>query len=289
MAHYRLGRFAQAAELARANVAALPGALGRERFGMAPLSGVYARTILAWALAELGAFAEATVAAEEGVRIAEEANHAHSICFAGQAAGVVHLRRGDFARAIAVLERALALCERADVPLLFALIASPLAMALGQAGRADEAVALLERGIARAVAIGDPFGHWLRTGGLAEALLLAGKPAEALPLARLAVQTTRYIKTRSGEASALWLLGEVARQQAELDREESEGSLRAALAIAEELGMRPLAGHAHLSLARLYRRTGAAAAAEHLGAAAALYRALDMPAWLAEAERLRAA
>ena len=285
MAHYRLGRFPRAAELARANVAALPGALGRERFGMAPLSGVYARTILAWALSEVGDFAGAAAAAEEGVGIAEAASHAHSICFAGQASGVVSLRRGDFARAIAVLESALGLCESADVPLLFALIASPLAMALGQVGRAEEAVALLERGIARAVAIGDPFGHWLRTGGLAEALMLAGKPAEALPLARLAVLTTRYIKTRSGEASALWLLGEVARRQPEPGGDESGDSLRAALDIAEELGMRPLAAHAHLSLARLLRPTGAAAAAEHRAAAVALYRALDMPAWLKEAER----
>ena len=286
MAHYRLGHFPRAVELARANVAALPGALGRERFGMAPLSGVYARTILAWALSEQGDFAAAGATADEGVRIAEEANHAHSICFAGQAAGVVALRRGDFARAIAVLERALALCESADVPLLFALIASPLAMSLEQVGRAGEAVALLERAIARAVAIGDPFGHWLRTGGLAEALMHAGQTAEALPLARRAVQTTRYIKTRSGEASALWLLGEVARRQPELEGDESVSSLRGALAIAEELGMRPLAAHAHLSLARLYRRTGAAAAAESLAAAAALYRSLDMPAWIEEAERL---
>ena len=55
--------------------------------------------------------------------------------------------------------------------------------------------------------------------------------------------------------------------------------------MAEELGTRPLVAHCHLGLSRLYRRTGTRAQArEHLTTAATLYRAMDMPFWLEQAE-----
>ena len=58
-----------------------------------------------------------------------------------------------------------------------------------------------------------------------------------------------------------------------------------ALALAEELGMRPLQAHCHRSLGALYRQTGRAALARAaLSTAIALYRAMDMTFWLPEAE-----
>lgn len=49
--------------------------------------------------------------------------------------------------------------------------------------------------------------------------------------------------------------------------------------------MRPRVAHAHLSLGRLCRRLGhRGKAQEHLGAASALFREMEMPVELAEAE-----
>jgi hypothetical protein len=56
-------------------------------------------------------------------------------------------------------------------------------------------------------------------------------------------------------------------------------------ALAEELGMRPLAAHCHLGLAKLYRRTGKTdQTREHLTTATTMYREMDMQFWLEQAE-----
>jgi hypothetical protein len=57
------------------------------------------------------------------------------------------------------------------------------------------------------------------------------------------------------------------------------------LALAEELGMRPLMAHCHLGLGRLYGQTGRDEPARvALPTATDLYRAMDMTFWLPQAE-----
>ena len=49
--------------------------------------------------------------------------------------------------------------------------------------------------------------------------------------------------------------------------------------------MRPLIAHCQLGLGKLYRRTGKRQEAqEHLSIATTLYREMDMPFWLEQAE-----
>ena len=58
-----------------------------------------------------------------------------------------------------------------------------------------------------------------------------------------------------------------------------------ALALADELGMRPLQAHCHLGLGPLYYQTGQRAQARtELSKAIALYRAMDMTFWLPQTE-----
>jgi hypothetical protein len=53
------------------------------------------------------------------------------------------------------------------------------------------------------------------------------------------------------------------------------------MALADELGLRPLVAHCHLGLGKLYRRTGKREQAqEHLTSAAAMYREMGMAYWL---------
>ena len=67
--------------------------------------------------------------------------------------------------------------------------------------------------------------------------------------------------------------------------EPSEIHYRQAMALAEELGMRPLVAHCHLGLGKLYRRTGKREQArDHLTTAVTALREMEMMYWLAKAE-----
>jgi len=57
------------------------------------------------------------------------------------------------------------------------------------------------------------------------------------------------------------------------------------MALADELGMRPLVAHCHLGFGKLYGRVGKRRETrEHLTIAEAMYRAMDMRFWLEKAE-----
>jgi len=89
-------------------------------------------------------------------------------------------------------------------------------------------------------------------------------------------------------AHAQHLLGDIATHPDRFDAERGEAHYRRALALAEELRMRPLVAHCHFGLGRLFGRTGERdRALEHLALAAALYRDMGMSYWLANAERVR--
>jgi hypothetical protein len=69
----------------------------------------------------------------------------------------------------------------------------------------------------------------------------------------------------------------------------AEAHYQQALALAEELGMRPLAAHCHLGLGRLYGQTGRGEQARpELSTAIALFRAMEMTFWLPQTEAVLA-
>ena len=71
---------------------------------------------------------------------------------------------------------------------------------------------------------------------------------------------------------------------------QAEAHYRQALALAEELGMRPLQAHCHLGLGTLYAAIGQREQARTvLSTAIALYRDMDMTFWLPQAEAALAA
>ena len=94
--------------------------------------------------------------------------------------------------------------------------------------------------------------------------------------------TTRNGATRRGPCASS------ARLPAHRDPPEVEQAAahyRQALALAEELGMRPLQAHCHLGLGTLYATTGQPEQARaELSAAIELYRAMEMTFWLPQAE-----
>jgi len=120
---------------------------------------------------------------------------------------------------------------------------------------------------------------------LGEAQVLAGRLEEAHTLAEQTLAHARAHQERGNQASALHLLGDIAVRREPLESASAEGHYRQALALAEELGMRPLQAHCHRGLGTLYATTGQREPARAaLVAALALYRAMDMTFWLPQTE-----
>src|SRR6266850_821685 len=207
--YFLSGDYRRGAEAGR-QVEGSEGDMWRDRFGLVVPPPVYGASVGSWALAELGEFAEAHRMSSRGLATAEKLNHPHSIAFACLGLGIVQLRQGASTAAVAVLERAVNLCETGDLPTVFLEIAGPLASAYTGAGRAAEAIALLERAVAQAVILRHSLGHALRSGSMAEALLASGRIEDAAPLAKLYAQFARAANTKGPLAWALHLLASVA-------------------------------------------------------------------------------
>src|SRR5262249_28186855 len=117
------------------------------------------------------------------------------------------------------------------------------------------------------------------------AYLLAGQIEKASTLAGQALALSRDRKERGYQAWALQLLGTIASQSDPPKIESAEAHYQQALALADELGMRPLSAHCHLSLGTLYAKIGQREPARaELSTAIALYRAMEMAFWLPQAE-----
>jgi tetratricopeptide (TPR) repeat protein len=120
---------------------------------------------------------------------------------------------------------------------------------------------------------------------LGEGYRLAGQLEEASQLAVRALELARTHQERGHEAYALRLLGDIAAHQELPEVEPAATHYRQALALAEELGMRPLQAHCHLGLGTLYAQRGRGEQVRtELTTAIDLYRAMDMTFWLPQAE-----
>ena len=253
-AYYYLGNYPKAVEALRCNLVPLDSPVVRERFGALNLPFANSRASLALALAERGEFVEAIVRCTEAIQIVEAVGHPHSVTAMYRGMGHLHLRRGDLHQATLTLEHALEICQGVDSPPLFHAVSSALGYAYALSGRSAEAISLLEEGVERPVIGGE--GKSQRTIWLSEAYLLAGREADARAAAQRALGLARHHKERGYEAYTLRLLGEIAAREDPLDIGKAENHYRQALALAEELGMRPLIAHCHVGLGKLYRRTG---------------------------------
>jgi hypothetical protein len=92
-------------------------------------------------------------------------------------------------------------------------------------------------------------------------------------------------KERGNQAWASRLLGEIAARRDPPKIESAAASYRQALALAEELEIRPLQAHSHRGLGILYIKVGwREQARAELSTAIALYCDMEMQFWLPQAE-----
>ena len=145
--------------------------------------------------------------------------------------------------------------------------------------------ARLEEALSEDIRTGGLSGNVYRVAWLSEVCRRAGCGNEAWQHARQALDLARQQKERGHEALALHQLGIVQAHADPPDAAQAEAHYQQALALAEELGMRPLVAHCHLGLGRLYGQTGQHEQAHvALTTAIELYRAMDMAFWLPQAE-----
>jgi hypothetical protein len=177
------------------------------------------------------------------------------------------------------------ICHEADLPNFLPWMAAALGAAYTLGGRVADAVPLLTWAMEQTMAtatVGDQTRCSLPLG---EAQLLAGRLEEAHALTEGTLVLVREHHERGNQAYALHLLGEIAVRREPPEVELAEDSYRQALALAEELGMRPLQAHCHHGLGTLYVTVGQREQARVvLTTAIGMYRAMDMTFWLPQAE-----
>jgi tetratricopeptide (TPR) repeat protein len=162
------------------------------------------------------------------------------------------------------------------------------AAALGAAyildGRIADAVGLLMSAMEQTTARESVEGQVQCHLTLGEAQALAGRLEEAHRLTECALALTRQHQERGNQAYALRLLGEIAARRDPPEAAPARAYYQQALALGDELGMRPLQGHCHLGLGTLYAKLGRPELARpELSTAIERYRAMEMTFSLARA------
>jgi tetratricopeptide (TPR) repeat protein len=290
MAHWSLGDYTQTIDLAKQLRLATEGDLRYEHFGFNNnLPSVLSRALLAWCLGEQGAFAEGIAYGEEGLRIAEGADHPDSFVRIAQGIGHLYLCKGETQLALPILERGLAVCQEANIPVILPWLAAELGYAYALSGRVPEAIPLLEQAVQRCRAMKAMSFLSLWVGRLSAVYRLAGRSDAASSHAEQALALARAHQERGHEAWSLWLLGDSMMDRDPAAAERAAAYHRQALALAEELGMHPLQAHCHHGLGRLYSQTGRAEQARAaLSTAIDFYRSMEMAFWLPQAEAILA-
>jgi len=214
--------------------------------------------------------------------VAEELAHPFTTIAAYLAMASLSTAAGEFAEAIARLERARSLCDGGDFPVQRVSTLARLGYAYVQSGRLADGLALLE-GVAPHVDRIDGFWRPTMLGWLGEGYLRAGRVEDAARVADRA-QALAPGNAPSVRASMLRLAAEVASHGAPVDVARAAGLYREAAALAEALDLRLLRAHCHLGHGRLYRSVGDPRGRAELSAAVDAFRSMGVAHWLSIAE-----
>jgi class 3 adenylate cyclase/tetratricopeptide (TPR) repeat protein len=278
LAHHTRGDYVKAREHFGWTATHLNGNLLGERFGLFVLPSSFARSFMAWGLAETGKFSEAFNFAEDALRIAQDADHPFSCGYAYLGLGVVAQRQGNVHKALHSFERSLAAGAFADSPVGFAYVSFHLGYALSLAGRASEGIPILEKSIQRAESRGFVARHSLRLAYVSEAYLTLGRSADALNAGTRALELARLHRERANEAYSLRMIGEIYLHGGNLG--DAKTWLTKSLALAEELGMRPLEANCHKALASVFDLDQQKSEAErHWRTSSSLVDEMEMRFW----------
>ena len=281
-AYWQLGDFRRAIHLCEQSMALLEGKPAGERFGMAGVPSVVTPIPLVHSLAELGYVAKGIAKGQEVVRTAENVGQPFSLANAYLMLSHIYIVKGEPEKATPLAERAFDICRNTEIVSESSRAMADLGYAYLHTDRIANALTLLEQAVERPTM---RRSYSQQVSWLSEAYLLAGRREEAHQVASRALSLARDKKERGYEAWTLRLLGEIAAHKHPCDVEEAEDHYGQALALAEELGMRPLIAHCHAGLGRLYGCAGQRQKAEeYLTTGVSMMREMQMGVWLEKAE-----
>ncbi|MFQ5831013.1 MAG: hypothetical protein ACE5JD_17970, partial [Candidatus Methylomirabilia bacterium] len=285
LVHWARGEYRTAIDLFTRNVEGPDADLAKRRLGVAFGSPyIYSTSHLGFCLAAFGDFERAFRYGDYGVQAADAADDPRGQAMAYTWRAFSLGLKGEFGQALPWLERAVHLCETKGVQVWLPIAHSVWGWTLAWSGRTAEGLSYLER----AVKVRESLGVKVQLSSLysrwAGALLLAGNIQEAESAADRALELAVASGERGHEAETLRILGEISASGDPLDSESVRTYYQRTMALAEELGMRPLLARCHLNFGKLYRRTGdRPKAQEHLTAATTMLREMDMRFWLEQA------
>src|SRR5262249_13671878 len=242
------GDYRETERLCRRVMQLLQGERTHEMFGVAVFPAVLSRAHLASTLAERGVLDEGDAHGQEALRIAEALDHPLSLVYACLFRAYLKSVRGELSQAASLFERAVALCRDWNFILLSPIATAFLGHVYARSGRTDEGISWLKQALAAYESAGIGYYQSLSVVQLGEGYLLADQVEDARACAERAVALARDRGERGYEAWALRLLGEIASHQDPPDVATTEAHYGAAMALASELGMRPLTAHCHLGL-----------------------------------------
>jgi len=282
---FSLGDYHRAEDLCRRVVQSLAGDLSCKHLPVTEFPTPVPHSYLSLALAERGEFDEGIAHGKEGIRLAEAVERPYTLVIACWALAYVYGLTGELSLAVRFLERSQAISREWDLTVLSPRVTGLLGSVYAALGRVGEGISLLHQALEEMETLGVGAYHSLLLLRLGEAYLLAQRLEEAIAIGDQALRLCRERSERGYEAWALRFLGEAASHHDPLDPMAVEGHYHQALAIADELSMRPLAAHCHLGLGKLYRCAGdGVRTREHLITADSMYREMDMGFWLIQTE-----
>jgi len=242
-----------------------------------------------FAIDDRGVFDEGDAHGHEAIRIAEALDHPYSLIWACLGLAYLNSVRGELSQAARLLERAIAQCREWNITFYTPIAMASLGHVYAWSGCIGESVSVVQQALAAYESARIGIFYSLSVVQLGEAYLLADQVEDARACADRAVRLTRERGERGHEAWALRLLGEMASHRDRPDVAMAEGHFGAAMALASELGMRPLAAHCHLGLGTLYAKIGRLEHARaELSTTMVLYRAMEMTFWLPQMEAVGA-
>jgi predicted ATPase len=231
--------------------------------GKQPLSGLYmvepqvaSLLLLSWDLWILGRPHQSVLRVSEALALAQDLGHPYTIAFAHYMTSVVHLLRGDAARAFESAEKSFEMSQEQRFSLYVILSRISRGRALGDLGRVEEARAEIVRGLYEARRNGVGFMLPMMDSWLADMHAKAGENESALSIVEGALANIGDVTGRAWEA-------ELHRQRAQIlvalnpsKVGEAESHLKKSIEVARGQSAKSLELRAATSLAELWRTQG---------------------------------
>lgn len=256
----------------------LKGYLSLERCGLPFVPAVISRSWLVWSMAERGDFETGLVHGTEALQIAEEVGHPFNIAHVYYDLGYFYEIRGEIDKGVDALKSAVDLVEAWSLTYLSPFIKGFYGHVLALSGRLDEGITQLEEANDLYASMGLGLFRSLVGMQLGEAYFLAGRADEALTTINRHLALARKRGEPGHEAYGLRILGDIVAAHPDVGASDTaEVNFRAAMALAHDLGMRPLLANCELRLGRLCERAGRKKEAkQHIDAAETMAKDLGM-------------